>query len=366
MVPAMSHALDLAMSALGKMSEVWQLDKERVRWFPQSTRNLAGFDWWPGDFHVRVWADASREDQESDQIRLCVRTDFLKEVAANDGKFSSLAALLSRHMTSTYAWVYAPPSLDAPSITPNPPLMWFSSTAYISPDHNGWLPEFFARATVMQPINAQIQAKGMMNMLGTGTPHITRPEHLRDKGLDEILEVAAQIFVPIGQEPSRWADSSEFETFAEKWAKSDYCFGFADRLGLSFETPFGKDTALARLFTTEKHPQLGNGLLATLQLPISGDGATMAKQVAELNFLEAISWTNFPQLGCWHTNQNRGTEEGLAFSLFVPNALYVPGSATRIAVWLFQRARWVREQMYPQMVDLTMLEILNSRASMQR
>lgn len=131
---------------------------------------------------------------------------------------------------------------------------------------------------------------------------------------------------------------------------------------MTLETPFGNDSALIRFRTEEKHPQLGHGLLAALQLPYSADALTIAREAAELNLLEFLEWTNFPQLGCWHSNlQNRADQDGLAFSLFIPNALYQPRLAAQIASWFMQRARWVREQKFPEMKDLTMLEILNKR-----
>jgi hypothetical protein len=358
----LSRIQELATAALERIAELWQVDKARVSWSTPSKGSLGGFDWWPGDYCVRVRADEAPKQQDILQARITVRTDFLKDIATGDEKFVRLAGLVSRQLTSTYAWVYAPPDLHAQSKTVGAPTMWFGSSAYISSDDIGWLPDFLAKAAVLQPINAQIQSRGMPELLGTGVPNMTRPDSLKDAGLDDILEVAAKIYVPLGQEPSRWSGSDEFEKFSEKWAKSDYCFGFGDPQGMSFETPFGTDTALVRLFATEKHPQLGNGLLATLQLPMVDDDLTMAKEAAELNFLEAVSWTNFPQLGCWHTNQNRGNQEGLAFSLFIPNALYMPGLASRTAAWFFQRARWVREQRFPAMMDLPMLEILNNRA----
>jgi hypothetical protein len=223
------------------------------------------------------------------------------------------------------------------------------------------MPDLLANTGIIQPINAQIQAPTMPEMLGSGSPDTSRPEALRDAGLDGILEVIAQVFAPGGQKPSRWAGTGEFEDFAEKWAKSDFCFGFGDASGMTLETPFGSDSALIRFRTAEKHPQLGHGLLITLQLPYSADSLTIARQAAELNLSEYISWTDFPQLGCWHSNQNPGEQEGLAFSLIMPNAVYGPGLATNIAFWFLRRARWVREQGFPDIKDLTMLEIFNKR-----
>jgi hypothetical protein len=176
--------------------------------------------------------------------------------------------------------------------------------------------------------------------------------------LDGILEVIAQVFAPLGEKPSRWAATGEFEEFAEKWGKSDLCFGFGDSSEMTLETPFGSHSALIRFRTAEKHPQLGHGLLSTLQLPYSADRLIIAREAAALNLFEFLSWTSFPQLGCWHSNQNHGQGAGLAFSLFLPNALYRPGLATQIAFWFLRRARWIREQGFPDTKDVNMLEIL--------
>jgi hypothetical protein len=48
----------------------------------------------------------------------------------------------------------------------------------------------------------------------------------------------------------------------------------------------------------------------------------------------------------------------------MPNALYGPGLATNIAFWFLRRARWVREQRFPDIKDVTMLEVLNKRFTM--
>jgi hypothetical protein len=200
-------------------------------------------------------------------------------------------------------------------------------------------------------------------MLGSGEPDVSRPGHLAETGLDGILEVIAELYAPLGENPSRWSGTDEFEQFAEKWGKSDRCFGFGDSEGMTLETPFGSDTAMIRFLTAEKHPQLGHGLLATLQLPYSNTSLAIAKEAAALNLLEAFAWTGFPQFGCWHANEFGSGEAGLAFTLFIPNALYKPGLATRIAFCFLLRARWVREERFPNTDDSAMTDILMHRMS---
>jgi hypothetical protein len=213
----------------------------------------------------------------------------------------------------------------------------------------------------MQPINAQIQAKKAPELLHGGCPDTSRPAHLQGQELDGMLEVAAQVYVPIGQEPNRWDGHDEFSQFAETYARNDRCFGTADKSGLTLETPFGPDTALINLRTGEKHPQLGNGLLVTLQLPRFAEAATIASECAYLNFLEAVSWTGFPLLGCWHPHISREQSAGVAFTTFVPNALYQPNLATNLALWMLERAKWVRETLWQDLQDKRMIDILEDR-----
>ena len=59
----------------------------------------------------------------------------------------------------------------------------------------------------------------------------------------------------------------------------------------------------SRLQIRLHHPQLGNGLLVTLQLPMIADEQEIAKFANELNYLEATMWTGFPLLGCWHSHK---------------------------------------------------------------
>jgi hypothetical protein len=243
--------------------------------------------------------------------------------------------------------------------------MWFASCAYVNAENVGWMPDFLAKMAIMQPINAQLQAHMATEFFAGGVADASRPENLADAGLAEVLEVAAQVYAPIGREDSRWIGESEFSESAENYAQNDNCFGFGDEKGLSAETPFGSATALVRLMTDQKHPQLGSGLLATLQLPFFGEDSEIANECAGLNFLEAISWTGFPLFGCWHPNacpSASGEEkQSPAFITFVPNALYQPGLTTNVAFWMLERARWVRQTRWPDLEDKRMIEIREER-----
>lgn len=102
-----------------------------------------------------------------------------------------------------------------------------------------------------------------------------------------MLETLAQVYAPLGKKPSRWAGTNEFEKFVETWGRSDVCFGLADADGMTLETPFGNDSALIQFLTAEGYPQLGHGLLVTLQLPSDCDDPLIAaRTAAQLNYFE--------------------------------------------------------------------------------
>ena len=95
-------------------------------------------------------------------------------------------------------------------------------------------------------------------------------------------------------------------------------------------------------------------------MPFFGEPKVIANECAGLNLLETL-WTDIPQFGCWHPHASRGEQEGLAFSTFVPNALYQSEIATQIAFWMLQRARWLRQERWPHLSDKPVLEILQGR-----
>jgi hypothetical protein len=141
------------------------------------------------------------------------------------------------------------------------------------------------------------------------------------------------------------------------------CFGNGDKSRLTLETPFGDDSALIRLWSDAKHPQLGSGLLVTIQAPFLATFEEIAKWSALLNYSEANRWTDFPQLGCWQPHNIGGSEQQIALShaSFIPNALYSPGLATNFAIWSVARVRWIREEFWPRLEDKPMYEIINKR-----
>src|SRR5262245_36243578 len=70
-----------------------------------------------------------------------------------------------RRSIATYAMVYAPPELGEKYPEALDGKLWLQSSVYLRPDSSGWLPEFFARTAILQPIDAQRQGETIATML---------------------------------------------------------------------------------------------------------------------------------------------------------------------------------------------------------
>jgi len=341
-----------ATEILKQVKTVWQVD-EKVA---EEVEN--GFIWWPGNHKVQVFCTKSELESDPYGWWLSSKTEFIKDIDLRE------KAPLIAHMSAfspTYAWVYTPPEVTKKYELPDDGAVSFHSTVYVRPETVDWLPKHFARLAIMQPIDAQRMAGTTAQVLG-GVANCSGPRHARgSENGDEILNVAELIYAPMGKEPSKWVGSAEFAAVATQYGKNDMCFGTGDGHGLTLETPFGNDSALIRLQHDQTHPALGNGLLTTIQLPVSDTMEATVNTCMQLNYFAAISYTGVPFSGSWHPKERGGRGFLPAYGTFIPNALYTDLLATNMALWAVGLARWVRHQLWPDLKDLTMLEVLNAR-----
>lgn len=354
----MGSPSDLGTEALHRIAKVWQVDDDRVVW------SESGFDWWPGSYKVSVQSDRSKSndyDEPEPAWRLVVRTGLATDVDVgnleNRARIATFAAL-----TPTYAMVYAPTGLAEKCPEAVNGTLWLQSTVYLRADMAGWLPEFFARMAILQPIDAQRQGDTITAVLHGKVDESTPIPAGHTDQRDEILAVAETVYAPFGREPSRWAGKDEFEQFVERYGRNDVCFGDGDSTGLTLETPFGDDSTLIRLITEGGHPWLGNGLVATLTLPGARDQTEVEHQCARFNYVEATSWTGIPQLGSWAPKQ-LGERQYTANGFFVPNALYGANVVANASFWQMGRARWIKNRFFAELPDSTIGEILETRWS---
>lgn len=360
---------ELIARALEQILDIWQVDTKDLR-----QTGPKGFDWLPGSHLVRVRAvpvdpkdptylmlqNMSGVDPRENGVRLSVTTRLLKEFPINDTNAINLLNKMAPMLSSTYSLVYPPTAIIEAANGPQGPFdLELFSSVYIDKNLLDWLPKFFAQATIMQAIDAELSGYSLPDVLGGGQP--AYEEGNKSEQLDGIFDVREQIFVPEGLQPSRWQGSDEFADFVEKFGKSEGCIANADPKGLTAEVPFGNETALIQCWTDQSHPKLGNGLLVTLQLPYGFADHTDVGAAA-LNFFESRTWTEVPNFGCWHS-RNIGSARGTvpAHSTFIPNTLYRPGLIQNLILWEAGRTRWVRHTFFPELRDALMSEIYEER-----
>lgn len=350
----MKDQKNLGARALRAIAELWRSDGPRSRWRDD------GFDWWPGDFRVSVSALRRLDEFGPEMWQISVRTEFLKDAPINHPDFAKRVGLLSK-LSPTYALVYPPPQLWEQYGSPETvPQLSFSNTIYVTSENIEWLPGFLGHMAIMQPINAQIRSEATVALFPGSSPAVSRPDALADAGLDGMLEFADQVYAPLGREPNRWVGTDEFASLAEGWNRSEFCHAVASEHGLSLETSFGNETALIELWTDQSSLQLGNGLLTTLQLPYVADSKAIAEECAGLNFVETL-WTDIPQFGGWCPHTAGDGQERPSFAVFIPNALYGPGIASQAVYWMLQRARRLRQERWPDDVDIPVHKIFEAR-----
>jgi len=342
-----------ALGMLEQIRSVWQADESEIERFEN------GFYYWPG--HHRVTVKCEQGSAPDDRTwRITVVTDFARDV---DFSKPIAQALLSSmvSLSPTYSWVYAPSEL-VQKYEISDSKIWFHSSVYVRPETQDWLPGFFARLAILQPIDAQrLGEPEFAQMLG-GKADLAGTKALNsDSCLDDILYIGQEVFAPIGLETCRWIGDGEFEEIIEEFGGYDWCFGTGDSSGLTLETPFGSNSALIRLRTDVKHPALGTGLLVSTQLPVFDTFDATMETCTWLNFFASTSWTNVPVLASWHPKEVREGQFSPACGTMIPNALYAPGLATNFALWSLGLAGWARSTLWPDWEDWSVAEILKAR-----
>jgi hypothetical protein len=161
---------------------------------------------------------------------------------------------------------------------------------------------------------------------------------------DELLWVGRNVYMPLGEEPSRFAVEQDFEDILDMLVGTPFYSVGSSAEGVAIEVPVGTgDTALIHLQTDPAHPHLGNGLLTTLKLRIPGEVQAGAAELAStLNTMEANGRLLSANFGAWCL-ESTGGHDLLAHARFTPNAHYRPGMVTDIAVASVNRAIWVAE-----------------------
>jgi hypothetical protein len=337
---------------LEEIASTWGVDESRTHWLED------GFDWSPGSYLVCVRAVPcpAQDPGKDEQWRLTVETELIRSPSIDDSTFEGGFASMAPYITPTYSLVYPPHEVWKKCLDRRPRTVSFFNSAYVKSETAPGLLKFFPQLALLQPIHAELLAEDVARQFEEAPAFVGSGRTL---ARDEVLGWALDLYRREGAKPSRWTNVTEFAAFARRYAESDSCFGFGDESGMALEMPFGDDSALIRLRSDQPHSYLGNGLRVTVVLPRVP--SLPSTEAVLLNFLEASTWTDFPQLGCWHIVETEDGTEGVAHSCFFPNALYSDGIAGNLALWSLARAQWARETRWPDLEDKPMSDIIQKR-----
>jgi hypothetical protein len=157
-----------------------------------------------------------------------------------------------------------------------------------------------------------------------------------------MLNVLEHIVVPLGAHRSAW-EGEELEWTSEIVRGGLYTvLATGDAKGLSAEFPFQSGTSLLTVTTEVSNPQLGNGALLVLRLPMNVPEDEGHRFAVALTNRELRMMTRAHYLGCWLWR-----DDGMHFVTFLPNALRIGhGDLLNHVMAMTGRAKWVAETCY--------------------
>ena len=157
---------------------------------------------------------------------------------------------------------------------------------------------------------------------------------------------ADSLNLPEGEGASKWSTDELKETCAA--LEQVGVVSSSGPSGLTAEFPWGPGaasaltgdrTSLFRLQADMPHPALGSGLFFQLMLPVSGPIERMAETANRLNLFEFEAVDAPPFFGAWCVDF---ATKSLAHVGFMPNLLYIPGTAMNVAAWMMARSKIAR------------------------
>jgi hypothetical protein len=307
---------------------------------PWSVREPRAFAWWGHRLAQRVWAEPARSSHDHQVVRIHATTALLRDVRDTPELRGKLAAL---NMAA---------SLGALVLVPETGRIVLHTAACFHAGNRSWLQPLFLAAGGVQVADAHVKAEGLARLLGGEADVSVHPRSGPRPEPDDLLNLIATVFAPEGAGASPWADT-DFKAAADM-SPRPWVLATTGAGGMTAEFPFSGDrpaavagrpeTALLTASSTERHPQLGSGLLLRLQLPINFSRQEGSQLAGMLNALEMTEESGTHALGAWclgPTPPGRPDAHPVTFVSFVPAAAYRKGLLDVLALDMAIRTRWV-------------------------
>jgi hypothetical protein len=222
-----------------------------------SVRTERGFTWWGKDLAQHVWAEPGIDDDGFEIFRLHARTDLLRSFEPSDENLAKLNAFAAFATTSGFL------------VDEQQSRVQLAASMYAHDETSEWVRKAFGLVVAMQAADAQIKAAMLAELTESEVDASSHPVSGPRPDLDEMLNVLEHIVVPRGAHRSEW-EGEELEWTTEIVRRGLYTvLATGDAKGLSAEFPFQSCTSLLTVTTEVSNPQLGNGALLVLRLPMN-------------------------------------------------------------------------------------------------
>jgi hypothetical protein len=315
---------DVGLRVVDKIAHSFTLDAE---W---SVRDERGFTWWGKDLAQGVWSEPGFDDDGFEIFRLHARTDLLRDFDPTEENLAKLNAFGGFATTSGYL-------VDARAGT-----VQLAASMYVHEETEDWVRRSFQLVTAIQAADAQIKAPVLAELTGAAVAASAHPESGARPILDDMLNVLEHVVAPLGRGPSAWQGDQMRWTTDIVQRGTFTVLATGGETGLSAEFPLQSRTSLLTVTTEAENPQLGNGVLLILHLPMAIDQGDGVRLAAELTRRELSTLTRTQMIGAWCWR-----DDGMHHVTFLPNAMHVGGGdLLNVVVSMSGRAKWVAETLY--------------------
>ncbi|MGE0001463.1 MAG: hypothetical protein AB7T05_05280 [Fimbriimonadaceae bacterium] len=298
--------------------------------------NQSGFTYWACDLATRVNTDMGVFRGSQSVYKVTAETDLIK----GRGHLKELAMALEYAMDDC---TFSGPVYDGENDT-----FRLYAAVYATGDDVGWLKRTFAAAVATQISEAMAMSKRFQSEFHAVPATSGHPSTGLRPHADEMLTHSENLFHPSGDGPGKWLEDPAWERAGWVMEREAQQFTSDGRsfLEADYEWPCGEGSIHLHVRADEPHRALGNGLHATLTMPMRLSPQAIGHLVLDLNSFERNEYRRCHTLGSWCMHDGR-----LAYRTFLPNALHAEGSLEGLCVTFSTRAIWVAEYFQERMME---------------
>lgn len=296
----------------------------------------SGFTYWACDLATRVNTDMGVFRGSQSVYKVTAETDMIK----GRGHLRELALALESAMDEC---TFSGPVYDGTDDT-----FRLYAAVYATGDDVDWLKRTFAAAVAVQISEAMAMAQRFQSEFRAIAATSGHPSAGLRAHPDAMLSHAECLFHPSGDGPSKWLGDPTWQRAGwvmEREARTFETDG-RSRLNADYDWPCGEGLIRLEVRADEPHASLGNGLHATLTLPMRLSPQAIGHLVLDLNSYERNEYRRCHTLGSWCMHGGL-----LAYRTFLPNALHADGALEGLCVTFSTRAIWAAEYFQERMLE---------------